>query len=100
MTSPTLWAPALAQSCQDRRLSALERVALLTLWQSLSPVTWLPMKSEALGLLIGVKRQNAARVLRRLVECGYLVVHQPDARSPRLFLLVNVVAGAETARAA
>jgi DNA-binding MarR family transcriptional regulator len=100
MTAPTLWAPALAQSCHDRRLSTLERVALLALWQSLSPVEWLPMKTEALGSLVGVKRQNAARLLRRLVECGYLVVHHPHPREPRLFLLVNVVAMSETARAA
>lgn len=88
---PTFWAPALAQSTDDRRLSKQDRAALLKLWQILSPREYRPLKSETLALLLGVKRFSAGRTLKRLVATGYLLMHHPDPRDARLFLLVNVV---------
>jgi hypothetical protein len=92
-----MWAPALAQSGRDRRLSDQDKVAIIALWQELSPLEYRPMKSETLGLLIGVKRQSAGRSLKRLVAHGYLLMYQPDPRAPRLFLLVNYVMQARAA---
>lgn len=95
---PTLWAPALAQGARDRRLSHQDRAALIVLWQELSPLEYRPLKSETLALFLGVKRQSAGRTLHRLVTLGYLLMHQPDPRAPRRFLLVNhVPAAARTA---
>lgn len=90
-TAPTvtLWAPAMAAGVVDRRLSHQDRAALVALWQYLSPGEWRPMKTEALAVLLGVKRQSASRTINRLVEVGYLLQHQPDPRAPRLFLLRN-----------
>lgn len=90
-TPSTLFPPALRQGWQDRRLTTHERYALGVLWQHLSAQDWRPMKSEAFARLIDVRRENAARILRRLVETGYLVMTQPHPREPRLFLLVNHV---------
>lgn len=90
----TLHPPALRQAIHDRRLTPQDRYALLVLWQHLSPAHYAPMKSEALGKLLGVRRTSAARTLVRLIECGYLLVEQPDPRGPRLFCLVGVVASA------
>ena len=92
MTTPTLYPPALQQGWRDRRLTPQEKHALSVLWQELSCAEYRPMKSEALGALLDIKRENAARALRRLLETGYLVMTQPDPRAPRLFLLVNVIA--------
>lgn len=85
----TLWAPALARGVRDPALTLTERAALLILWQELSTLEFRPMKSEAFGHLVGMRRENAARVLRRLVATGYLVMTQPAPREPRLFLLRN-----------
>lgn len=95
--SPTLWAPALGQGVRDRRLSHQDRAALLVLWHELSPLEYRPLKSETLALLLGVKRQSAGRSLHRLMACGYLLMHQPDPRAPRCFLLVNHVPAAQRA---
>lgn len=97
MITPTLWAPALAQSTADRRLSERDKNALLKLWQMLSPREYLPMKSETLAHVLGIKRQSAGRTLNRLVDTGYLLMYQPDPRGPRLFLLVNVLTPAKAA---
>ncbi len=87
--TPTLYPPVVSQGARDRRLSLLDRASLLVLWQELSPAVYQPMKAEALGLLMGVRRQSAARVLRRLIETGYLLEHRRGPRDPREFLLVN-----------
>lgn len=92
MSGPSWTAPALRTAVTDRRLRVQERLAVAVLWQELSVEHWRPMKAEALAVLLGVTRQNAARILRRLIDAGYLVAHQPDPRAARLFLLVNVVA--------
>lgn len=92
MSGATLWAPAIAQAARDRRLTMAERTAVLVLWQELSPAEYRPMKSEALAALLAIQRESAARILRRLIALGYLLMEQPDPRAPRLFLLVNVVA--------
>lgn len=91
MPLPTIYPPAMRQAMADRRLTLLDRHALLVLWHELSPAEYRPMKSEALASLLGVRRESAARALRRLLSTGYLTVTQPDPRAPRLFLLVNVV---------
>mgnify|MGYP000069435950 CR=1 FL=1 len=98
-TSPTWWAPALSQAARDRRLSGDTKAAIVLLWQDgeLSTVEWRPYKAERLALQIGVERESAARILRRLVEFGYLLVVQPDPRAPRQFLLVNHVPVARAA---
>lgn len=92
--APTLFPPALAQSRADRRLQHMDRFALLSLWQDLSPAEYRPMKAESLALTLGIKRQNAARILRRLVACGYVVSYQPTPRDQRLYLLVGYVPAA------
>lgn len=92
--APTYTAPALAQGGLDKRLTPIDARGLLVLWQHLSPAAYQPMKAEALGSLLGVRRATAARVLKNLIAHGYLLVRQTDPRAPREFLLVNVIARA------
>lgn len=86
---PTLYPPVVAQAVRNRRLSVTERLALLLLWQELSPSEFRPMKAEALAHMLGVKRQSAARALSHLVAAGYLLEHRTGPRDVRQFLLVN-----------
>ncbi|MCU0634042.1 MAG: hypothetical protein MUE41_04130 [Gemmatimonadaceae bacterium] len=73
----------------DRTLTVSERLAIVVLWQCLSPLEYRPMKPEALAFMLTIKRQSASRILRRLVELGYLLMIHPDPRAPRQYLLVN-----------
>lgn len=97
MTLPTIAPPALRQALKDPTLSKDEKLALTLLWQDLSPLDYRPYKAEALGHQLRIKRESAARILRRLIELGYLVAYQPDPRGPRHYLLVNVVVSARAA---
>lgn len=93
MSEPTLIAAIVSEAQSDHRLSHAEKNALLVLWQPrhLSAFEYRPMKAESLGSLLRVKRPSAARILRRLVQLGYLDQHVPSAHNkPRQFLLLNV----------
>lgn len=87
-----LWRPAFSAAVRDRRLAPADKCGLLLLWDGLlSPEESRPMKAEAFGQLLGCSRQSAARILRRLVDHGYLVMHQPGPHEPRLYVLRNVI---------
>jgi hypothetical protein len=85
----TVFPVVVLQGVRDRRLSPVDRNALLVLWQLLSPTEYRPLKAEALGAELGIKRQSAARALSNLVRFGYLLQHQRGVRAVREFLLVN-----------
>jgi hypothetical protein len=91
MSAP-LWRPAFSLAVRDRRLTPAEKCGLLVLWDGpLSALDYRPMKAEAFGHLLGCSRQNAARILRRLVELEYVLRYQSGPREPRLYLLRNVM---------
>lgn len=93
-TVPLELAPALAQSQRDPRLTKSERASIALLWGGLlSPQEYRPMKCEVLALLQRIPSGSACRNLRRLIALGYVLVYQPDPKSPRLLLLVNVIRG-------
>lgn len=107
MTAGNFPAPVLRSLDADDRLTHLEKSALVTLWirpriavdpsapahdTVLSTREYLPLKMASFGTLIGIRREAAARVMRRLIACGYVQCVEPADRSqPREFLLVNVM---------
>lgn len=85
-------APVLHAVATDRRLSHVEARAVFVLWATLSAVEYRPLKMASLGALLQMRREHAARVMRRLIACGYVdCIEPPDRSQPREFLMVNVV---------
>lgn len=81
------------QAAEDDRLSAHEKVAMWHFWLGLlDAAEYRPMKAESLAHVLKVKRQSASRILKRLVECGYLLVYDPpDKSEPRQYLIVQEI---------
>lgn len=85
-------APVLHAVVADRRLSHVEARAAIILWAHLSAVEYRPLKMASFGALLGIRREAAAKVMRRLIVFGYVdVIEPPDRSQPREFLMVNVM---------
>ena len=91
MSAPTLGVPAIRQAAHDRRLTPIESRAVAVLWAHLSSDEYRPMKMESLGALLGIRRESASKIMRRLVAVGYVDEHCGESNAhARHFLLIGI----------
>lgn len=70
----------------DRHLSPTDKMVYVRLTVELDTVQFKPMKARALGHMVNVKPQTAARALRALTAAGFLdVITPPNPSDPRLY---------------